>query len=366
MYPHTFAFAEAIDSGSYRIATDVQIWSGVNGDSVVAESGSFTVSRAAAQRRTCSLTIRPDPGLIPMSSTALLTPFGNQMRPFFGIKYPNGSSELVPMGVYILTDVDAMTTSADVTITVTGSDLSWGVSQRKFRNAFDCPSATPEVSIQAILNTVFPGLSPLNMPPTGVLLPSPLPAFKEGDDPWAACLTLADAAGCELFFDLLGIPTGRPIPAAATTAPSWFFADGPKGVTSAKRTWTRSGVSNDFIVSGSGTKIQPPVRGEASDQNPGSRTYVNGTYGDIPTFDSSSLVTSSGTAQNAAQNALTAAQGSTEQIVVTCSPNPCWDIDDVMSLQVARLGIDGNYVIDTIRHAFGVASDTGLDGRAVL
>lgn len=366
MYAITAGYKTAIQGGGYTIDAAIQIWSGTTQTGeVTAENGTFTVDRASAQRRRCNLTIAPAPGVFPTSPQAPLAPFGNEIRPYFGVRYPDGTSELVPMGVYVLTTVEGAATSADFQITVSGYDRSWSVAQRKFRDPYTVTSADPAAAIQAILDAQFPGLPALNMIPTGFALPDPLPSFREGDDPWAACLTIADAAGCELFFDLAGIPTGRPIPDPATTAASWAFADGPAGPTSVKRIWTREGVSNDFIVSGSGSNVQPPVRAEQSDTNPTSPTYTAGSFGDIPTFINSTLVTDTAAAQAAAANALTAALGLIETVDVGSVPNPAWDIDDVFSLTNTATGCDGLYVVDSITHVFHAAAETTLTARKI-
>lgn len=366
MYPLSAAYRAAIAGGGYRVAAAVHVYAGSEQvAALTAETGSFTVDRNAAQRRRCQLTITPAPGVFPTTISAPLTPFGNEIRPYFGVQYANGSTELIPMGVYVMTTVTGTVTSADTTISVAGYDRSWTVAQRKFLGPYQVSSSDPGTAIQAILNAQAPGLPPLNMTPTGFSLPSPLPTFKQGDDPWAACLTIADAAGCELFFDLQGVPVGRPIPNPAQQPTVWSFTDGPAGPTSLSRGWTREGVSNDFTVIGSGANVQPPVSARAQDTSPGSPTYVSGSFGDVPSFINSSLVTSTAAAQAAASNALTAALGLVESVTLESVPNPAWDVDDVASVVNRVSGCNGRYVVDSIQHVFHAADSTRLSMRAV-
>ena len=50
---------------------------------------------------------------------------------------------------------------------------------------------------------------------------------------------------------------------------------------------------------------------------------------------------------------------------MTVLPNPAWDIDDVGLFQIAKLNLNGLYVIDTITHGFDNKADTELVGRLV-
>ena len=371
MYPVSAAFIAAVESGIYTVANrvDVDPGTGIGIVSFLAETGSFTVDRTSANRRTCSITLTMDEDTaatyMPEQAGDLLTPFGTLLRPYSGIVLSTGI-EWVPMGVYVLTDSEFdVTSTGDVVCTLSASDLSWAVGNRAFQTPYQVTSATPEVAIQGIMDTAYPGLPRLNMVTSGVSLASPLPTFNEGDDPWAGILSICDGIGYEGFFDLFGVPTGRPTPDPTLMATGWTFTDGPQGVTSAKRKWTRTGVSNEFIVTSSSSTVQPPVRGTASDTDPSSATFVNGRFGIIPTFQQNSLVATSAEAVAAAKQQLTISLGGSEQVSWTCLPNPAWDLDDVAALTIAKLNVAGTYVVDSITHSFDAKADTQLAGRRV-
>ena len=380
MYATSAAFTAAIRSGEYKINSRVDVDPG-SGTGIVtfqAETGSFTVDRASANRRTCSLTLTMDPTTaatyMPTNPGDLLTPFGTLLRPYSGIVMPNGNgagvglggTEWVPMGVYVLTDAEfSVSNAGDITCTLTGSDLSWGVGNRAFRTPYQATSTTPEVTIQGILDTVYPGLPRLSMVTSGIALSSPLPTFNEGDDPWTGIATIVSGIGYEGYFDLGGTPTGRPTPNPKLANPVWTFTDGAQGVTTAKRRWTRTGVSNDFTVTSSSSTVQPPVRGQATDGSPTSATYTGGKFGDIPSFVQNAMVATTTDAQAAAAQQLAISLGSAESLSWTCLPNPAWDIDDVAQVTVGALNVDGLYVVDSITHVFDSAADTQLTGRRV-
>ena len=107
------------------------------------------------------------------------------------------------------------------------------------------------------------------------------------------------------------------------------------------------------------------MRGQASDTNPNSATFVGGRFGDIPSFVQNATVATTTDAQAAAAQALAVSIGNSESLSWTCLPNPAWDIDDVAALTVGKLNIAGLYVVDSITHVFDSTADTQLTGRRV-
>lgn len=335
--------------------------------------GTLTVDRKNAQRRTITLTIATSDAVIPLSVTDPLTPFSNEISVSVGwvdmstgMPYVNpatGQPELISLGVFPMTTVVVTDTGQDITIAVDGADRSWVVGQRKFLVPYTvAPGTAPEVAIQAILTLVYPELPPLNMVPTGLAVPGA--NFNQGDDPWASCLTLADDCGCELFMDINGVPAGYPIPDPATQPVQWKYrvdGTGDAKPTTMKKTYTRNGVSNDFTVSATGSANTPggsgaaaPFQSQVTDSDPSHVTYVGGPFGDIPTFVQSSTITTSGGGTAAAQGLLTTSLGLMESYETTGVPVPMFDIDDVMELVNARIGVNCKAVTDaftlSLRH----------------
>lgn len=352
-------------------------------------SGSVTLSRTAAQRRTFALTLKLDDlSLIPGDGgTDPLAPFGNEIALNVGwIDVANGAKtpyvipstglvEKIPMGVFAFT-TNAMTdTGTDLTMALRGYDRSWPVAERAFTAPWTVTAGNaPEVEIQAILNAQYPGLPALNMAPTGVVLPAS--TFPQGSDPFAGILTLGDAAGCEMFFDANGVPCGRPTPDPTTQPVVWSYrTDGagnaiPNTLT---RTLTREGVPNDFTVIGTGSQNAPsgtgtttgPFASNAQVTNPLSPQWVGGNYGDIPKFVTSSLVLSPTAGQSSAGTLLTQSLGKVEMFDLTASPASMFDIDDVLGLFNSRLKIDCNAVVDAAKLPLDHATKVALTMRRV-
>lgn len=377
MYPISQAFTNAIRTG-YVIAARVDILTddGVLLGTAPLVDGTVNEDRTATTRRTASLTIAGNPDIVPLFNTSVLTPFGHVVAPYFGFHNPTtGAIEWVPCGVLPMVTVNITDTPSDIQISVSASDRSWVVSQRKLTAPYTIAAGTDlAVAIESLISSVYPparfNITPTTTVQSGGITVLTVTNFKAGDDPWAAAQTLADAGGYELFADRYGVFVARPIPNPAGTPVSWAYdaTAGNSGPQSLQRTWTRQGVANDFRVVGAGTASSKtgPVVGAAADNNPNSPTYVSGPYGDIPSFVTSSLVTTTAQAQTAAANLLAASAGSTEQLSLNVSPNPAHDADDVIFVNRPRVGVTGNYVLDKVSISLRHSGSGQLSCRSVV
>src|SRR5204863_8551755 len=91
--------------------------------------GTVTAGRGSAVRRTCTVNL-PDTSLIPRNPTDKLSMYGAQLRISRGIRYANGLTETVPLGVFRVDEV-----SGDVDegpVTVTGSGLEVAIQDDRF------------------------------------------------------------------------------------------------------------------------------------------------------------------------------------------------------------------------------------------
>lgn len=355
---------------------------GANGmtllSNVPVTDGTVTVDRTASQRRVFTATLNlTNAGIIPAAMTDPFSPFSPELQLFAGWIDPatglpyilpsTGLPEQIPLGVFPLTTTTIDDTGVNLTMAAKGYDRSWSVAQRAFAVAQVITAGTaPETAIQQILSAQYPGLPALNMPPTGFALPTM--TFDQGADPWAGCVEMATQAGNELYLDAHGIPTGNPVPDPTTIFPCWTYSTTTKGLMIAapstiSRVLTREGVSNDITVSAtgsqnatSGTGASTPISAQAQDLNPQSPTYINGPFGDVPSFASSSNLADLPSAQAAANLALALSLGSIDVCTVTVSPAPMFDIDDVITLIDPRINVNFNCVVDAV--TYSVRHDT--------
>ena len=375
---------------------------------------SITVDRNSAQRRSGTINVEavpsvPPPPFLPISPASILAPFGNEIYIETGIAtIPAGVAtptpvvqQWIPMGLFSIATSTVSDTGVNCVVSLSVYDRSWVISQRKLKKPYIFP-ATPSgefaEEVETLLNQVWDnGANPLqyNIVPTSATVPQA--SYNQGSDPWQAALDMANAVGYELFFDANGVVTARPIPDPSTQPATWNFTDdetaiygdggsGSGGSTvlfgspystpvDVAVTMTRDGIYNDVIVTGTGTSNAPysntgtsqPVLASAADTNPNSATYVNGGMGDVPEFVSTNLATTSGQAQEIADNDLQAALSSAWQITISFPPGAVFiDVDDVVGITRPRIGLNNVYVVvDTLDYQISYGSVCKLTGRVV-
>lgn len=376
---------------------------------------SITVDRNSAQRRSGSITAEivpdvPPPPILPTSPASILAPFGNELFIETGIATMTPGSDVatvqqwVPMGLFSMATVTVDDTTIDLTVTIDVYDRSWVISQRKLKKPYTFPATSSGnfvTEIETLLNQVWGSDPPLqyNITPTTATVPSA--TYNQGSDPWQAALDMANAVGYELFFDVNGIVTGYPIPNPSTQPVAWNFTDSETAVygdagaqgggigaggssallgspystpVSVQSTMTRDGIYNDVIITGTGTTNAPysntgtsqPVLASASDNNPNSATYVGGGMGDVPQFVSTNLATSSPQAQDMANNDLQAALSAAWQLSIEITPNPIFEIDDLVTVTRPRIGLNNvPMVVDSIQYKISYGDTCTLTGRVV-
>lgn len=371
MYTNVSSTFISLLSSGMNIAAKCEVWSEPTASApsallgqVPIEDCTAVMARGSDQQGSCSITISTVNGLvipgtslplIPAGPTDWLDPLsGNELRPYFGVKHPNGTIEYVPMGVYPIGTTEIDDTGEAVTITVSGYDRAWEISQRPMPADYAVPSGVGiAAAVADIISQVYPGL-PMNITPGAWTVPAGA-SLDQGDDAWEdGVLMIGEAAGYTFRFDRWGTLLGYPIPNPATqtawTTPA-LNETSSSLMTALTKSRTQDGVFNSVTVAAQGsanaTTSSPPVQATESDTNPASPTYTGGPLGTRPEFITSTLAQDSTDCTNAAENELMSQLASVEQLTITTKPCPLWDPDDVVYVSRARLRVAGNYVIDT-------------------
>ena len=287
--------------------------------------GSVTVDRGQAVRRTCSVTLA-DPALIPRAPTDQLATYGAQLRIARGVEYGDGSSELVPVGVFRLDSVDGDVSAGPVTLQ--GKDRSAIVADDKFTEPY-LASGTVVGAVTALIQRSIPGADVVS---TIVDTPIGSRAFDVEADPWAGAQEIAAAAGAEVYANADGIFVIGALPDLFTATPVWAVEAAEGGVyVSANRGMTLDGVYNGVQARGENTAENvPPVSYLAKDLDPNSPTYWNGPFGRRPKFISSSAYTSINAVTAAANAELAKAKAPNASGDISSLPNPALEPGDVL------------------------------------
>ncbi len=353
MYPVTSTFKETIRK-SHVIKTKIEIYDTANGTILSTAqpiSGEVTIDNRRSVRRMCSLEfVDSDGTLVPTNNrSSVLLPYNREIKIYRGLVYADGTEELVPLGVFIVTNVEISDTAQGVRITVNGSDRSLRLTRAKFINHdFYIDSGTAkETAIENMLRYRYPQIQVV-FPATNQTTALLYPTLDQSSDPWREALKIAESAGMDLYFDENGICRMRPIPNPDLGTPVMTYEDGSESVlTQLSRSLSSEETYNGVIFTGEGTNLSIGVIGEAWDENPSSPTYRY-TYGETPKFMSSPTVLTTAEATDAALAELRKVIGATEMISWDQLVNPAHDVYDLVKVTRSPSGVDATLMLDSI------------------
>ena len=351
MYPVSDRFLARL-AESHRVATQVQLFL-TNGDVVELEhtGGSVTVDRSQAIRRTCTVTVA-DPALIPRSPSDQLASYGARLRITRGIDYGDGTSELVPLGVFRLDSVDGDVSEGPVTLQ--GKGLEAIVADDKFTEPYKA-SGTAVGAVTALIQRSIPAADVISL-----VVDTPIGSrvYDVEADPWAGAQEIAAAAGAEVYANADGVFVIAALPNVLTTPPVWAVEAVEGGVyISGNRAMASDGVHNAVLARGENTSENvPPISYLAVDDDPGSPTYWGGPFGRRPKFVSSSAYTTLSACAQAANAELAKAKAPNASGDISSLPNPALEPGDVLRVTHE----DGTRELHQVA-AFTVPLDQGGD-----
>ena len=251
--------------------------------------GSVTLDANAEIRGTCDLRIAYDGTRVPVDKDSELAPFGNEIQLYRGIEYPDGETELVSLGIYLIQQTKVSDVGSELALSVSGLDRAKRYVDAQFTEPYDVPSASnPITVIEEVLEAAYPLES--DFPVT--TLETPHLIAQEGENRWAFAQGIAKWLGRDLYFNGDGVCVTRTI---APRGPSLFtLSEGAGGtLLSVDADWDREPAFNWAIVSGENVGETGAIpRGEAKDEDADSPTYWAGDFGPKPIFFSSEFVTS--------------------------------------------------------------------------
>ncbi len=336
MWPVTDAFRDEVRQ-SHKIAVRVDVFSeGSFIGRIYPIDGSVSIDSRRNVRRTLSMTVVDDDGTLTPAqnaTTGILTPYGTELAVYRGVEYQDGTTELVPLGVFVLTEVAVAENDDGSQLSIQGSDRSIRISRNKFLDPYQIASGTSvETALSSLLRNRWVDVQ-TDFPATGVTVPKVVIEAQRGNDPWASAVTIAEAFGYDLAFSPDGVARLQPIPDPVEDDPVEVYRDGADAVvTSLTRTFDSGRSFNGVVVTSQGTAADSPVRAIAWDENPNSITYRYGAFGEVPFFYESSLITTAAQASQTALALLRKATGVSEAVSWAQVVNPAHDVLDVIRL----------------------------------
>ena len=353
MYPVSADFKEAVRK-SHSTTVKIEIYDMANGTILSTASpisGEVTIDNRRSIRRECTLEfVDTDGTLVPTNNiSSVLLPYNREVKIYRGIVFPDGTEELVPLGVFVITSVDITETSQGVKVAIRGSDRSLILARAKFTNhEFYIDEGTAkETAIEQILKYRYPKVKTI-FPATNQVTTLLYPTLDQSSDPWREALKIAESASMDLYFDENGIARMRPIPDPDKGTAVATYTDGSDSVLiQLARSLSTDETYNGVIFTGEGTNLSIGVLGEAWDDNPSSPTYRR-TYGEVPKFMSSPTVLTVAEAEEAARAELRKVIGASEKITWDQIVNPAHDVYDLVKVTRSPVGIDKVLMLDAI------------------
>lgn len=333
-----------------------------------ATGGEVTCDRTAEVRRACRATcIDPTGLLVPENQDSILTPYGTILRPYRGVKYTDGTTEVLPLGVFRLSksNVDD-STGGSPDIKLEAYDLSRTVQRDKFTSPYVIPEGTNLITgIQDILARTFDEINYDSISTERVTTAPKL--YDVGDDPWKACTDLATSLGCEIYFDVEGwVVIAPPVDIDALPSPDFTYIEGDGCVmTSLSRVFTDEPGYNGVVITGESPGDElPPVRAVAWDDEPTSATYHLGPYGEVPMFITDQTIKTEVDAQKTADQLLRNLLGFSSGLTVSGIVNPSYETGHVVQVERVRSRVTGLYAVDAFNVPLRAADLQNLTLRA--
>ena len=369
MYPVSENFKETVRK-SHVSKIKIEIYDMANG-TILSEAqpiaGEVTIDNRRSIRRECSLEfIDKDGTLVPQNNiSAILLPYNREVKIYRGVVFADGTEELVPLGVFVITSVDISESAQGVKIAIKGSDRSLLLARAKFTNhEFYIEDGTAkETAIEQILKYRYPKVQTI-FPATNQTTTLLYPTLDQSSDPWREALKIAESASMDLYFDENGIARMRPIPDPDFGTPVATYTDGSDSVLiQLSRSLSTDESYNGVIFTGEGTNLSIGVIGEAWDDNPLSPTYRK-TYGEVPKFMSSPTVLTVAEAKDAALAELRKVIGSSEKITWDQIVNPAHDVYDLVKVTRSPVGVDKILMLDAISIPLAANGTMNAVGRS--
>jgi hypothetical protein len=326
---------------SQRVRSRLDVWRGGVRieDDVPFTTGEVSAGSGTGVRRSLNVTI---------SDTSLwevLAP-GAELRPYRGVAYPNDATELAPLGVF---RVDSRSMKAGV-----GGEISISSAPDRWARVQRARFLTPAASVVgALVRDEARRLMVSAVPEAGytVTASSSLAVGAlvwERDRDKAITDDLLAAIGAEGFFDTAGDIVIRDAP-LLSAEPVWtvdagvesaVLVDGDLSVDAA-RTY------NVVVVSPSSIDGTAPfARQIVKDLDPDSPTFVT-TYGEVPYFYASPLITTVPAALAAATTILNRVRSFNAQLDLVAACNPALEPGDVILVRFLD-GVVQRHLIDSV------------------
>lgn len=259
------------------------------------------------------------------------------------------TEELIPQGVFGITDVEVTQDSNGVKISISGADRSMRVSRARWTNSYKVTQDTNvATAITNILSDRYADVQ-TSFVTTSAGTGSAVLGTESDNDPWSDSQKIAESAGLELYFDGSGIAVLEEARDYTTASPDAIYRENEEAmVLSLRRKLTNEQTYNGVIVTAESTSNDTVFRVEAWDDDPESPTYRYGSFGQVPFFYYSPLIRTTAQATAAASARLSKVKGVVESVDWTQITDPSLDVGDVVAIYNTDTKLERLMVLDKV------------------
>lgn len=307
---------------------------------------------------------------------APLLPVGAEIRIRSGFKYPDGTSELVPLGVFVIEDI-FFNEGSNNTVTIEFFDRGQALADLKPVTAQDLAGMTYGAVLQAALDDTFQYRigKPTLLADASFNLAQKMPGGSTVQGSWLDTIKkVCDALGAEQYMDRDGnlvigiIPTITPT--TPTTAAVWNISV-RENMVEAQRKILRTNSYNAVAVDGA----KPPEDDPATpgideskvdaifsvqyDLNAASTTYFNGKFGKRILRINNELLLTNTAAAAAALTKLAAVSGLAKTIQFKSLWNPAVTASDIILFEYFDSTTNELHLIDQVTFDFASGEMSG-------
>lgn len=304
-----------------------------------------------------------EPLLVPTGPQSRLGPYGAEVAVYRGITYTDGTTEVMPWGVFgIQTSVATATT---MTTRIDGLDRFKALADAALTAEMKITAGTNgATAIVNLIAAVNPKMVVVATPCDHTL---PETVIRVDDDIASRIVEMAQMIGFEIFMDHAGTCVLQPEPVASDPVASLTI--GAAGtVTDLRLTLDRGNAVNQVTVIGKSTTATTAVKATATDTNPLSPTCWGGPFGRKPLkpFITNPLLATTAQAQAVADARLARSKGVPKVIELDAVPNPAIQASDAVIVNDGRLVFNETHVIDRVVMPLGVDGTAKYGTRMVL
>jgi hypothetical protein len=338
-------------SQSHKAIIVAEIWSGPTKVATIYPiDGSVSVDARRSIRRSCSFTLVDETGALnPRNLASPISPYStNEIKLFRGVRYADGTSEVVPLGVFRISNVSISRGDSGVVLGISGEDRARVIQRKNWSNPYPITSGTNvATAIQNIVLNRYAGVS-TNVNSTVYTTPTAVLGVGNESDPFNDIIAIAEAVGHEAFFAADGTFRTSPIPRLNAANPVATISDTSSSsvLLSLEDSMGTDEIYNGVIASAENSNLATPLEARVWDDDSNSPTRRTGPLGERAYRWASSWVRTQTQLNDVAAAIFENVRG--ESVSFTMVPNPALDVRDVIRITSADTSLNSVAVIDTI------------------